>query len=97
MTAKDFIDGILADTKQIGRVSIPPFATGQTSKSYLLEDLRCFLCTAISADIKKKEKSSKPIRDEKIVQELILYYHIIGYSDEAAKEKMSPLENMALI
>ena len=88
MTAKDFIDGILADTKQIERVSIPPFATGQTSKSYLLEDLRCFLCTAISADIKKKEKSSKPIRDEKIVQELILYYHIIGYSDEDAKEKI---------
>ena len=86
MSAKDFIDGMLADAKEYASISVPPLAAGQRAKSFLLEDLRLFLCSAISPRLKKFEKSSKPIRDEVLLQELILYYHILGYTDEAARE-----------
>ena len=88
MNTQDFITNILRNEREYQSISVPPLAEGQKAKSYLLEDLRFFLCTAISTDLKKKEKSSKPIHDEKIVKELILYYHIIGYSDNAAMEKI---------
>lgn len=88
MSAKDFIDGVLADAKEYASISVPPLAAGQTAKSFLLEDLRLFLCSAISPRLKKFEKSSKPIRDEVLLQELILYYHILGYTDEGAREKI---------
>lgn len=88
MNAKDFIDGMLADAKEYASISVPPIAQGQTAKSYLLDDLRLFLCAAISPRLKKYEKSSKPIRDEVLLQELILYYHILGYTDETAREKI---------
>ncbi len=88
MNAKDFIDGMLADAKEYASISVPPIAQGQTAKSYLLDDLRLFLCAAISPRLKKYEKSSKPIRDEVLLQEFILYYHILGYTDETAREKI---------
>ena len=88
MNTNDYIDTILADARQIESVSIPPFVAGQTAKSYLLEDLRYFLCAAISPRLSKYEKTLNPIRDEILLQELILYYHILGYTDEAAKEKI---------
>ena len=88
MNAKDFIDGMLADAKEYASISVPPLAAGQSAKTYLLEDLSLFLCSAISPRLKKYEKSSKPIRDEVLLQELTLYYHILGYTDEAAKEKI---------
>lgn len=88
MNAKDFIDGMLADTKEYASISVPPLAAGQSAKTYLLEDLRLILCSAISPRLSKYEKSSKPIRDDVLLQELILYYHILGYTDEAAKEKI---------
>ena len=88
MSAKDFINGVLEDARDIASISVPPIAQGQSAKSYLLEDLRFFLCAAISPRLKKYEKSFKPIRDEVLLQELILYYHILGYTDEAAKEKI---------
>ena len=88
MSAKDFIVGVLADAKEYASISVPPLAAGQSAKTYLLEDLRLFLCSAISPRLKKFEKSSKPIRDDVLLQELILYYHILGYTDEAAKEKI---------
>ena len=88
MNAKDFIDGMLADAKEYASISVPPLAAGQSAKTYLLEDLRYFLCAAISPRLSKFEKSAKPIRDEVLLQELILYYHILGYTDEAAREKI---------
>ena len=88
MNAKDFIDGMFADAKEYASISVPPLAAGQSAKTYLLEDLRLFLCSAISPRLSKYEKSSKPIRDDVLLQELILYYHILGYTDEAAKEKI---------
>lgn len=88
MSAKDFIDGMLADAKEFASISVPPLAAGQRAKSFLLEDLRLFLCSAISPRLSKFEKSEKPIRDEVLLQELILYYHILGYTDEAAREKI---------
>ncbi len=88
MSAKDFIDGMLADAKEYASISVPPLAAGQKAKSFLLEDLRFSLCSAICPRLKKYEKSSKPIRDEVLLQEFILYYHILGYTDEAAKEKI---------
>ena len=88
MSAKDFIDGVLADAKEYASISVPPLAAGQSAKTYLLEDLRLFLCSAISPRLSKFEKSEKPIRDEVLLQELILYYHILGYTDEAAREKI---------
>ena len=88
MSAKDFIDGMLADAKEYAGISVPPLAAGQSAKTYLLEDLRLFLCSAISPRLSKFEKSEKPIRDEVLLQELILYYHILGYTDEAAREKI---------
>jgi len=88
MSAKDFVDGVLESARDIASLSVPPITQGQTAKSYLLEDLRFFLCSAISPRLKKYEKSSKPIRDEVLLQELTLYYHILGYTDEAAKKKI---------
>lgn len=88
MSATDFIDRVLEDARDIASISVPPIAQGQTAKSYLLEDLRLFLCAAISPRLKKFEKSTKPIRDEVLLQELVLYYHILGYTDEAAREKI---------
>ena len=88
MNTKDYITNILINEREYQSISVPPLAEEQKAKSYLLEDLRYFLCTAINTDLKKKEKSSKPIHDEKIVKELVLYYHIIGYSDKAALEKI---------
>ncbi len=88
MSAKDFIDGMLADAKEYASISVPPLAAGQRAKSFLLEDLRLSLCSAISPRLSKFEKSEKPIRDEVLLQELILYYHILGYTDEAAREKI---------
>ena len=88
MSAKEFIDRVLEDVRNIASISVPPIAQGQSAKCYLLEDLRLFLCGAISPRLKKYEKSSKPIRDEVLLQELRLYYHILGYADEAAKEKI---------
>ena len=88
MNAKDFIDRVLADAKEYASINVPPLTAGQRAKSYLLDDLRLFLCSAISPRLKKCEKSSKPIRDDVLLQELILYYHILGYTDEAAKEKI---------
>ena len=88
MSAKDFIVGVLADAKEYASISVPPLAAGQRAKSFLLEDLRLFLCSAISPRLSKFEKSEKPIRDEVLLQELILYYHILGYTDEAAREKI---------
>lgn len=88
MSAKVFIDGMLADAKEYASISVPPLAAGQRAKSFLLEDLRLFLCSAISPRLSKFEKSEKPIRDEVLLQELILYYHILGYTDEAAREKI---------
>lgn len=88
MSAKDFIDGMLADAKEYASISVPPIAQGQTANSYLLDDLRLFLCAAISPKLMTYEKTSKPIRDEVLLQELILYYHILGYTDEDAKEKI---------
>jgi hypothetical protein len=88
MSAKDFIDGMLADAKEYASISVPPLAAGQRAKSFLLEDLRLFLCSAISPRLSKFEKSEKTIRDEVLLQELILYYHILGYTDEAAREKI---------
>lgn len=88
MNAKDFIDGMLADAKEYASISVPPLAAGQSAKTYLLEDLRLILCSAISPRLSKFEKSEKPIRDEVLLQELILYYHILGYTDEAAREKI---------
>ena len=88
MSAKEFIDKVLEDAKNIASISVPPLAAGQRAKSFLLEDLRLFLCSAISPRLKKYEKSSKPIRDEVLLQEFILYYHILGYTDEAAKGKI---------
>lgn len=88
MSAKDFIDRMLADAKEYASISVLPLTAGQRAKSYLLDDLRLFLCSAISPRLKKYEKSSKPIRDEVLLQELILYYHILGYTDEAAMEKI---------
>jgi hypothetical protein len=88
MSAQDFINEVFADAKEYASISVPPIAQGQTAKSYLLDDLRLFLCSAISPRLKKYEKSSKPIRDDVLLQELILYYHILGYTDEAAKEKI---------
>lgn len=88
MSAKDFIDGMLADAKEYASISVPPLAAGQRAKSFLLEDLRLFLCSAISPRLSKFEKSEKPIRDEVLLQELILYYHILGYTDEVAREKI---------
>ena len=88
MSAKDFMEAMLADTKEYASINVPPLAAGQSAKCYLLEDLRLFLCGAINPRLKKYEKSSKPIRDEVLLQELILYYHILGYADEAAKEKI---------
>ena len=88
MNAKDFIDGMLADAKEYASISVPPLAAGQKAKSFLLEDLRLFLCAAISPRLSKFEKSTEPIRDEVLLQELILYYHILGYTDEAAREKI---------
>ena len=88
MSAKEFIDEVLEDARNIASISVPPLAAGQRAKSFLLEDLRLFLCSAISPILSKYEKSSKPIRDDVLLQELILYYHILGYTDEAAKEKI---------
>ena len=88
MSAKEFIDKVLEDARNIASISVPPIAQGQSAKSYLLEDLRLFLCSAIDPRLKKYEKSSKPIRDDVLLQELILYYHILGYTDEAAREKI---------
>lgn len=88
MGAKEFIDGVLENARDITSISVPPIAQGQTAKSYLLEDLRLFLCAAISPRLSKFEKSTEPIRDEVLLQELSLYYHILGYTDEAAKEKI---------
>ena len=70
MSAKEFIDEVLEDARNIASISVPPIAQGQTAKSYLLDDLRLFLCSAISPRLKKYEKSSKPIRDEVLLQEL---------------------------
>ena len=86
--AKDFIDKVNSAANEFKSVSIPPFVPGQTAKSYLLEDLRYFLCAAINTRLKKYDKSSKPIRDEILLQELTLYYHIIGYTDEDAKKRI---------
>ena len=88
MSANEFIDKVLEDAREIASISVPPLAAGQRAKSFLLEDLRLFLCSAISPRLKKFEKSSKPIRDEVLLQELILYYHILGYTDEGAREKI---------
>lgn len=88
MNAKQYIDEVLEGLKEYASISVPPIAQGQSAKSYLLEDLRLFLCAAISPRLKMYEKSSKPIRDEILMQELILYYHILGYTDEAAKNKI---------
>lgn len=88
MSANEFIDKVLEDAREIASISVPPLAAGQRAKSFLLEDLRLFLCSAISPRLKKCEKSSKPIRDEVLLQELILYYHILGYTDECAREKI---------
>ena len=88
MSAKEFIDKVLEDARNIASVSVPPIAQGQSAKSYLLEDLRLFLCAAISPRLSKFEKSTEPIKDEVLLRELILYYHILGYSDEAAREKI---------
>ena len=88
MSAKEFIDGVLEDARNIASICVPPIAQGQTTKSYLLDDLRLFLCAAIRPRLSKFEKSTKPIRDEVLLQELILYYHILGYTDEAAREKI---------
>ena len=67
---------------------MPPITGGQQSKNFLLEDIRWFLCTAINADLKRWESSTSPIRNEKLVQELVLYYHILGYADTVAQEKI---------
>ena len=88
MSAKDFINGVFEDARNIASISVPPIAQGQTAKCYLRQDLRLFLCAAISPRLKKYEKTSKPIRDEVLLQELILYYHILGYTDGAAREKI---------
>lgn len=88
MGAKEFIDGVLENARDITSISVPPIAQGQTAKRYLLEDLRFFLCAAISPRLSKFEKSTEPIRDEVLLQELILYYHILGYTDEAARKKI---------
>ena len=88
MSANEFIDKVLEDAREIASISVPPLAAGQRAKSFLLEDLRLFLCSAISPRLSKFEKSEKPIRDEVLLQELILYYHILGYTDEAAREKI---------
>lgn len=88
MSAQDFINEVFADAKEYASISVPPLAAGQSAKTYLLEDLRLFLCSAISPRLSKFEKSEKPIRDEVLLQELILYYHILGYTDEAAREKI---------
>ena len=88
MSAKDFVYKVLEDARAIASISVPPLAAGQRAKSFLLEDLRLFLCSAISPRLSKFEKSEKPIRDEVLLQELILYYHILGYTDEAAREKI---------
>lgn len=87
ISADSFLDTII-DTIAIESIAFPPIAKGQTAKSYLLEDLRCFLCAAISLKLDKYEKSSNPIRDEALSQALILYYHILGYSDEDARKKI---------
>ena len=87
MSAESFFDTII-DTIAIENIVFPPVAKGQTAKSYLLEDLRYFLCAAISPRLSKFEKSAKPIRDEVLLQELVLYYHILGYSDEDARKKI---------
>ena len=79
---------MLENAKDIASISVPPIAQGQTAKSYMLEDLRLFLCAAISPRLSKYEKSSNAIRDEVLLQELTLYYHILGYTDEAAREKI---------
>jgi hypothetical protein len=86
MSAESFFD-TFADNA-IASITLPPIAQGQSAKTYLLEDLRLFLCSAISPRLSKYEKSSKPIRDDVLLQELILYYHILGYTDEAAREKI---------
>ena len=88
MNAQDFINGVLENARDIASISVPPIAQGQTAKNYLLEDLRYFLCAAICPRLSKFEKSTEPIRDEVLLQELILYYHILGYTDEAAREKI---------
>ena len=88
MSTTELIDRVLEDARDITSFSVPPIAQGQTAKSYLLEDLRFFLCAAISPRLKRFEKSTKPIRDEVLLQELILYYHILGYTNEVAREKI---------
>lgn len=89
MNAKEFIFEVLEEAKENASIIVPPIAKGQTAKSYLLEDLRLFLCSAISPCLSEFEKSEKPIRSEVLLQELILYYHILGYSDEAAIDKIA--------
>lgn len=88
VTASDFFNEAVKDILNIESLCVPPVTAGQQPKNYQLEDIRWFLCTAISADLKRCGTSSKPIRNEKLVQELVLYYHIIGYADTDAKEKI---------
>lgn len=88
ITTESYVKQLCLNTHTTEFFCVPPIAEGQLSKNYLIEDLRLFLCTALSADLRKYETSPKPFRNEKIVQELILYYHIIGYTDEAAIEKI---------
>lgn len=61
MSAKEFIDEVLEDARNIASISVPPIAQGQSAKSYLLEDLRLFLCSAISPSYKPKAKKVRKI------------------------------------
>lgn len=87
MSANDIVKSVMADTQRVESISLPPFATGQGTKYILLEDLRGFLCTAISTDLNRRGRRNQNTM-ARIAQELVVYYHILGYSDTEAQAKI---------
>lgn len=87
MSANDIVKSVMTETQRVESISFPPFATGQGTKYILLEDLRGFLCTAISTDLNKRGRKNQNMM-ARIAQELVIYYHILGYSDKEAQEKI---------
>lgn len=87
MNANEIVISVMDEAQQVESVSFPPFAKGQGTKYILLEDLRYFLCTAICSDLSRFDKNNVNAIT-KLAQELVMYYHILGYSDKDAQEKI---------
>ena len=81
------VESVMITSRKVESISFPPFAGGQGTKFIQLEDLRYFLCTAICADLKRFNKKN-PNDVAKLAQELVMYYHILGYSDKDAQVKI---------